>query len=142
MSKQVDSISATQIAAQGLKSQRTRMDVIANNIANALTTRTPDGGAFRRELVVLRGEQIGRHPDPRDFGVRVSRVIKDSSPLRVVFNQGHPDADAGGYVRYPNVDLSVEMVDLVSAQRAYEANVAVIVSAKRMKQKALDIIQA
>ena len=117
------------------------MNVIANNIANALTTRTPQGGAFRRQMVVLQGEQLRPEMEPSRFGVRVKRLLTDRSPLRTVFDPTHRDADSAGYVRYPNVNLAVEMVDLVSAQRAYEANVSVFVSHKRMVQKALELIQ-
>ena len=118
------------------------MNVIANNISNAMTTRTEAGGAFRRQMTILRGNQIRPTVDPRRFGVKAKRVISDASPLRRVYDPAHPDADADGYVDYPNVDLSVEMVNLVSAQRAYEANVVVIQSGRRMTQKALEIIQA
>lgn len=142
MLEKVSAPSPTDIAAQGLKAQRTRMNVVANNIANAMATRTARGGAFRRQLAVFRGEQLGRTARSSDYGVRVDRIIADKSPLRSVYNPGHPDANADGFVEFPNVDVAVEMVDLVSAQRAYEANVAVIVSGKRMKQKALEIIQA
>lgn len=138
----LEKVSATDIAVSGLKSQRTRMNVIANNIANALTTRTPQGGAFRRQMAVLRGNQIRPNVDPSKFGVRVKRILPDPSPLRQVFEPGHPDAGPEGYVNYPNVDLAVEMVNLVAAQRAYDANVAVVVSGKRMTQKALEILQA
>lgn len=135
-------VSATDIANSGLYAQRTRMNVIANNVANATTTRTPRGGAFRRQMAVFRGEQLGPSVRPDDFGVSITRVKKDLSPLRQVFNPGHPDANEEGYVNYPNVDVAVEMVDLISAQRAYEANIAVILSAGRMKNKAMEIIQA
>ncbi len=138
----LEAISATEIAASGLKAQRIRMNVIANNIANVLTTRTPQGGAFRRQLAIFRGEQLRPILKPSKFGVRVKRVVADPAPLRTVYDPGHPDANDAGYVQYPNVSLAVEMVDLISAQRAYEANVAVIVSGKRMMQKALEIIQA
>jgi len=137
----ISAISAADIAVTGLKAQRTRMNVIANNIANALTTRTPQGGAFRRQMVVLQGEQLRPEMEPSRFGVRVKRLLTDRSPLRTVFDPTHRDADSAGYVRYPNVNLAVEMVDLVSAQRAYEANVSVFVSHKRMVQKALELIQ-
>lgn len=137
-----EGISATDIAVMGLKAQRTRMNVIANNIANALTTRTPEGGAFRRQVAIFRGEQLGLGSvDSRQYGVRVKEVKDDPSDPRLVYEPGHPDANADGYVAYPNVDLSIEMVDLVSAQRAYEANVAVVASAKRIRQKALEILQ-
>jgi len=139
----LEAISAQEIAVSGLKAQRTRMNVIANNIANAQTTRTRQGGgAFRRQMVVLRGEALKPRVDPTKYGVRVKRIARDLSPLRTVYDPGHPDANAEGYVEYPNVDIAAEMVDLVVAQRAYEANVAVIVSDKRMSQKALEIIQA
>jgi len=137
----LEAISPTEIAVSGLKAQRARINIIANNLANALTTRTARGGAFRRQMAILRGNQIRPTTDPARFGVKVTRVVSDPSPLRNVYDPGHPDADADGYVEYPNVDLSVEMVNLVSAQRAYDANVAVIVSGKRMTQKALEIIQ-
>ena len=138
----LEAISAREIAVSGLKAQRVRMNVIANNISNAMTTRTEAGGAFRRQMTILRGNQIRPTVDPRRFGVKAKRVISDASPLRRVYDPAHPDADADGYVDYPNVDLSVEMVNLVSAQRAYEANVVVIQSGRRMTQKALEIIQA
>jgi len=135
-------ISAREIAVSGLKAQRTRMNVIANNIANAETTRTPEGGAFRRQMAVFRGEQIRRsQSNPEKLGVRVVKVVSDPSPFRTVYDPNHPDANAAGYVQYPNIRLAVEMVDLVSAQRAYDANIAVLVSDKRMSQKALEIIQ-
>jgi flagellar basal-body rod protein FlgC len=136
-----EAISASDIAVSGLKAQRTRMNVIANNVANALTTRTPRGGAFRRQMAVFRGEQVRSHITPDKLGVSVTRVKPDMSPLRRVFNPGHPDADGGGYVSYPNVDVSMEMVDLVASQRAYEANVAVIMSSRRMRQSAMEILQ-
>jgi len=136
----VGEISAREIAVSGLRAQRTRMNVIANNIANAETTRTSEGGPFRRQLAVFRGEQLKRGT-PVKQGVRVTQVIGDRSPFRMVYDPSHPDANAEGYVSYPNISLAVEMVDLVSAQRAYDANVAVLVSDRRMTQKALEIIQ-
>lgn len=134
-------IGAREIAVSGLKAQRVRMNIIANNIANAETTRTPAGGAFRRQLTVLRGEQLHRGSNPEKVGVRVKGIESDVSPLKSVFDPAHPDADANGYVAFPNVNLAVEMVDLLAAQRAYEANVAVISSGSRMRQRALDILQ-
>ena len=135
-------ISAREIALTGLRAQRTRMNVIANNIANVMTTRTPDGGPFRRQLAIFRGEQLGPNADHKDFGVRISRIIADPSPFRIVYEPSHPDANADGFVEYPNVNVAVEMINLVSAQRAYDANIAVFASDRRMKQKALEIIQA
>ena len=138
----IDQVSGRDIAMMGIRAQRARMNLIANNIANAETTRTREGGAFRRQLAVFRGEHFRSGVNPRKLGVRVKSIVSDPSPLRRVFEPGHADADADGYVEYPNVDLSVEMVNLVSATRAYEANIAVIVNHRRMGQKALEIIQA
>ncbi|MCP4646037.1 MAG: flagellar basal body rod protein FlgC [bacterium] len=137
----LEAVSAQEIAVSGLKAQRARMNVIANNVANALTTRTEQGGAFRRQMALFRGNQIRPTTDASRFGVKVKRIVSDPSPLRRIYEPGHPDADAEGYVEYPNVDLSVEMVNLVAAQRSYDANVTVLVSGKRMNQKALEIIQ-
>lgn len=134
-------ISGSEIAVSGLKAQRTRMNVIANNIANAETTRTPEGGAFRRHLAVFRGNQLTATNNVDNVGVRVKGVIADKTPLRMVYDPGHPDANKDGYVAYPNIDLSIEMVDLVSAQRAYDANIAVVTNDRRMTQKALELIQ-
>jgi flagellar basal-body rod protein FlgC len=137
----IESISGRDIAVSGLKAQRVRMNVIANNIANAFTTRTPEGGPFRRQLAVFRGEQIGPMSTKAAFGVRTPMIMSDPSPFRFVYDPEHPDADGNGYVAYPNVNIAVEMVNLVAAQRAYEANVAVLSSERRMDQKALEIIQ-
>ncbi len=137
----VERVSARDIAVSGLKAERTRMTVIANNIANALTTRTPEGGPFRRQLAVFRGNQLKPGLNPEKMGVRVKRIESDEQPFRTVYDPGHPDADEAGYVKYPNISMAVEMVDLLSAQRAYEANIAVVVSEKRISQQALEIIR-
>ncbi len=139
----LEAIGARDIAVSGLRAQRVRMNIIANNIANAETTRTENGGgAFRRQLVVLRGEQIRPGANPERLGVRVKRIKRDPSPLRQVFEPNHPDANEEGYVAYPNINIAAEMVNLIAAQRAYEANVAVVVSGRRMNDRALEIIQA
>lgn len=138
----LDSISAREIAVQGIRAQRVRMNVIANNIANAQTTRTAKGGPFRRQLAVFRGEQLGNAVDPSKFGVKVLRVVEDTSPFETVHDPSHPDANAEGMVLYPNVNLAIEMINLLSAQRAYEANVDVILSGRAMGQRALEIIRA
>jgi len=137
----VDPVSAREIAVSGLRAQRTRMNVIANNIANAQTTRTPEGGAFRRQLTVLAGNQIGPGTNPAKLGVRVKSVVGDTTALRSVYEPNHPDANAEGYVSYPNITIAAEMVDMISAQRAYEANIAVIVSGSRMRERAMQILQ-
>ena len=138
----LEAVSARDIAVSGLRAQRTRMNVIAQNIANAMSPVTAKGGAFRRQMTILRGESITPIAAVDKLGVEVKEIASDPSPLRRVFEPGNPYADADGYVEYPNIDLAVEMVDLVSAQRAYEANIAVVLSSKRMTQKALDILQA
>ncbi len=137
----LNNISARQIAVSGLKAQRTRMNLIANNIANAETTRTPQGGPFRRQMVILRGEEIGIGGNMDKMGVRVKEVKSDPSPFREVYDPSHPDANGAGYVQYPNVQIAVEMANLVSAQRAYEANIAVMVSSSRMSEAAQEILR-
>ncbi|MCH7907998.1 MAG: flagellar basal body rod protein FlgC [Candidatus Hydrogenedentes bacterium] len=137
----LESISPVSIAVSGLKAQRIRMNVIANNIANAESTRTPGGGPFRRQLAIFRGEQLGTSLSPDKFGVWVTGIENDTSPFRTVYDPTHPDANADGIVAYPNINLSVEMINLISAQRGYEANIDVILSSRRMTQKALEIIQ-
>lgn len=143
------------IAATGMSVQRLRSDVISNNIANATTTRTLEGGAFHRSRVVL--EPIGeksvqwRTPySPKSLdngpgkGVRCRRIVKDTeTATRMVYDPGHPDAIQSGpnkgYVEYPNVNIVDEIVDLISASRAYEANSTIVEGAKEMFGSALDI---
>jgi flagellar basal-body rod protein FlgC len=142
--------SSFEISGSGLTAQRLRMDVVANNIANVNTTRTPEGGPYRREVVVFepRREESqfmlpfsddSRAKQATGQGVRVVAVTNDGSAPRRVYDPGHPDADVQGYVNMPNVTLVNEMVDMISATRAYEANVAAIDSAKSMAQQALQI---
>lgn len=138
----LDGISAREIAASGLKAQRVRMNVIASNLSNIDTTRTARGGPFRRQLTVFRGGEIGRGSKPENVGVRVKDIVPDPSPFRKAYLPDHPDADASGYVTFPNISIAVEMADMISAQRAYDANIAVIVSDRRMNQQALEIIRA
>ncbi len=137
----LESISATDIAVGAIRAQRIRMNVIANNIANAQTTRTPQGGPFRRQIAIFRGEQIGPTLKPEKFGVRVKEIVSDPSPFRQVYDPTHPDANEDGIVLYPNVNISVEMINLLTAQRAYEANVDVIMTDRSMREKALEIIK-
>lgn len=134
-------ISARKISVSGLRAQRERMNIIANNLANAQTTRTPEGGAFHRQLTLLEGRSLQSGGRQDQGGVWVSKVVKDMSPLEKVYDPSHPDADAEGYLSLPNVNVATEMVDLISAQRAYEANIAVMASGSRMRARALDILQ-
>jgi flagellar basal-body rod protein FlgC len=133
-------ISSLGISASGLSAQRRRMDAISNNLANANTTRTPEGGPYRRQEVVF----TARTEDTdlgvaKTQGVQEPQIVEDSAPPRMAYEPGHPDADAGGYVRMPNVNIVNEMVDMISATRAYEANVTAIDAAKAMVAKALEI---
>lgn len=147
--------SSINIAATGMSAERLRTDVISDNIANASTTRTQDGGVFKRSRVILT-PAANAHPQwnmpfvPEDLdngpgkGVKVLEVQKDNeSKTRFVYDPGHPDAIKSGpregYVEYPNVNIVNEMVDLISASRAYEANATVIEGAKDMFSSALDI---
>ena len=146
--------SSINTASTGLSAERMRLDVISDNIANANTTRTADGGPYRRSRVVFRpvvNQPYWRTPflpEKMDNGigqgVRVSEIEKDmDSDLRLVYDPTHPDAiktgPKKGYVEYPNVNIVNEMVDMISATRAYEANVAVMDGSKSMFQKALSI---
>lgn len=146
-------------SASGLTAERLRMDVISNNIANVNTTRTADGTPFQRGYVVfeprdaenkatfaslLSGELLNGAKNPKDKkqagrGVRAVRIEQDKSPGKMVYDPGHPDANADGYVVLPNVNIVTEMVDMITASRAYEANVTAIQAAKSMASQALSI---
>ncbi len=128
------------ISTSGLIAQRIRMNAIASNIANAFTTRDENGqvNPYRRRVPVFSvGMEAG---GGSDSGVRIEEILQDPSPLPMKYEPGHPDADANGYVRMPNVDLTTEYVDALEATRAYEANVAAIEATKTMRAAALRII--
>jgi flagellar basal-body rod protein FlgC len=146
--------SSMNIAATGLTAERVRLDVIANNLANVNTTRTTEGGPFRRSRVVFRprvSQPYWRSPFLPSYlqqeiggGVRVSKVEKDhDAQPRLVYDPTHPDAIKSGprqgYVEYPNVNVVEEMVDMISASRAYEANIAVMNGSRSMFLKAMEI---
>lgn len=126
------------ISASGLEAQRVRMNIIAGNLANAHSTHSPEGGPYRRKDVVF-SEVLDSMSGDGSGKVNVSDVIEDQRPFQVVYDPQHPDANAEGYVQLPNVNLLEEMVNMISASRAYEANVTTISSAKSMAQKALEI---
>jgi len=125
------------------------MDVISQNIANANTTRTEKGTPYRRRLVIFeekdQGVPFSNYLTDRSRelylgkGVKVSKIVEDPTPFKRVYDPGHPDADAEGYVEMPNVDIITEMVNMISATRAYEANVTAINSTKSLAMKALEI---
>ena len=138
-------------AASGLTAERLRMDIISNNIANANTTRTDRGGAYHRRYAVF----TPRERQPQSFeqtlmkavgarqnageGVRAVLIAEDPQQGPLVYDPGHPDANAEGYVEKPNVNIVAEMVDMITAQRAYEAGTTAINAAKSMASKAMEI---
>lgn len=137
---------AIDASASGMTAERLRMDVISNNIANANTTRTAEGGAYRRQMVVFEprsaqtsfGQMLSQQMDTGE-GVRVTGITKDTSPFKLMYDPNHPDANREGYVEMPNISIVNEMVDMITASRAYEANVTAANAAKSMAMKALDI---
>lgn len=130
-----------QVSGSALRAGRMRMDVIAENIANVETTRTPEGGPWRRRQVVLRAQPVSDGPgDISCSGVRVAAVEPDPGPMMRVHRPGHPDADAEGYVQMPNVDLPTEMADMMVAARAYEANAAAVRMGREMVETSLSIL--
>ena len=128
-----------------LNAQKTRLDVIAQNIANAHTTRGPNGLPYQRQVVTFETELLRRIGDRVDLGapgtptVRVSGITADTSPGQRIFDPDHPDADTEGMVTMPNVNLAQEMVDLITSSRTYEANLAVVKNSRQMAMKALEI---
>jgi flagellar basal-body rod protein FlgC len=132
---------ALRIGSSGLTAQRLRLDLISNNIANAQTTRTEKGGPFQRENAALPKPVAARRGNLGllQGGVKVAEITTDTEAGPRVYDPTHPDADADGYVNQPNVDIVVEMTNMLSATRSYEANLAAIEAVKRMALKALEI---
>lgn len=133
------------IAASGLAAERQRMEIASHNIANAHATRTASGEPFRRQRVVfaevLRSAGIGRRGPEGLGGVQVVGVTEDDTPFPVVYDPGHPDADETGHVRMPNVQIPHEMVDLLTASRAYEANLKSLEVFRQMAEQALNLLR-
>jgi len=135
----MDVFNIMNISASGMTAQRFRIDVIATNIANAETTRTENGEPYRRKIPIF-SEYVKMYLNGKEpAGVKVSKIEVDKSPFRLVYDPSHPDADENGYVKMPNVNVLREMVDLINAQRAYEANAAVLNSVKAIANSALQI---
>jgi flagellar basal-body rod protein FlgC len=137
------------VSASGMSAQRTRAELIIQNLANSETTRTPEGGPYRREDVVFQSA-----PQTSAFsaifqtemtegvnGVEVAQVIQDPTEGEKRYQPGHPDADQDGYVAYPNVNPAEDMVDLLSAQRGYEGNVAAMTAIKDMIERSIDLMK-
>jgi flagellar basal-body rod protein FlgC len=141
---QMDLFRNFDISATALTAERLRMDLISNNIANANTTRTKEGGPYTRKVPVFmevidqvlnaQGQMVSR-----PAGVKVVQIKPDENPPRLVYDPSHPDANADGYVLYPDINPVVEMVNLISASRSYEANITAFNSAKDMYRAALEI---
>jgi|SRR5437867_2147263 len=137
-----------EIGGSALTAERQRAEVVAANMANAETTRTPEGGPYRRELVVFRARRMAAFPlllasgsSLAARGVRVDQVVADPSPPLERYQPGHPDADARGYVAYPAVNPVEEMTDLLGAVRAYELNASAVQSVKTMIAQSLDLLR-
>lgn len=138
--------SMLEISASGLAAQKARLAVISNNIANATTTRTAEGGPYRRRSIVIEaaaaaggGFSAALEKRLGVAGVAVSQVQSDNSRPRQVYEPAHPDADASGYVAYPNINTVEEMADMMTATRAYEANVTAAQATKSMAMKTLEL---
>ena len=141
--------SALEIGASALTAQRLRMDTISQNIANANTTRTNNGSPYRRREVIFEektlsapfSDYLSKNSKERFIGqgVRVAKIVEDSTPFKKIYDPGNPDADTEGYVQMPNVDIVTEMVNMISATRAYEANVTSMNTTKSIAMKALEI---
>ncbi len=155
------------ISGYGLSAQRVRVNTISSNIANAQTTRTEEGGPYRRREVLfkaidfneafnralsegsdalgysdpLREGDMGTQPNPAIMSVIVDKIVRDDTGPKMKYDPSHPDADANGYVAYPNINPVIEMADLVEATRSYQANVAAFESAKNMATSAISLLQ-
>lgn len=135
-------LNSLNVSASALTAQRMRMDVISENIANANTTRTENGGPYRRRVSVLQEQPLTFSSvlnEAKGGGVVVSQIVEDQSDFEYEYDPDHPDADANGYVALPNVDEAEEIIDLMSATRSYEANVTALNATKGMAMKALEI---
>jgi flagellar basal-body rod protein FlgC len=141
--------SALSVSASGMAAQRTRAELLVENLANSETTRTPEGGPYRRKDAVFASDGVAspfasifhasltRAPD----GVKVAGIVVDSSPPEQRYMPGHPDADADGYVAFPRMNPAEDMVDLMSASRGYEANISAMSAVKDMIQRSIDIFR-
>jgi len=139
----MDFFTAMEVSASGLSAERTRMNVAASNLANATTTQTAAGGPYRRRDVVLSAvDAPGASGTPfaqAVKGVSIAQITQDTAPPRLEYDPGHPQANAQGYVAYPNVNPVEEMVDMITASRAYEAGITTMTTAVNMAERALGI---
>ncbi|MFC1891235.1 flagellar basal body rod protein FlgC [Thermodesulfobacteriota bacterium] len=143
----MDIIKCIDIAASGMKAQRSRLNVISMNLANANTTRTESGGPYRRKTAIFEtipvsgsfDEHLQNNMEQKIYGVKVSEIVPVSGEFKKIFDPSHPDSDEKGYVYLPNVNLVEEMVQMLNANRSYEANASAIKAAKEMALAALEI---
>jgi flagellar basal-body rod protein FlgC len=143
----MDFMTAIDVGASALKAERTHLNVISMNLANAKTTKTVDGGPYRRKEVIFKETEVASPfskamnsaLDQDVKGVRVESIQNDKRALKQVYEPGHPDANEEGYVSYPDINVVEEMTNMLSAMRAYEANVSTITTSKNMFTKALEI---
>lgn len=144
----MDFFSAMNVSSSALSAERTRMNLISSNLANANTTRTPEGGPYKRKDAVFTATAPAQSVFSRTLEgataqqvreVQVSQIIEDQKPPRMQFDPSHPDADPQGFVAMPNVSVIEEMADMINATRAYEANVTAVQAAKNMALKTLEI---
>ncbi len=143
----MDFFSAMNIGASALSAERTRMNLISSNLANANATRTPEGGPYKRKDAIFAATPVESRFARTLAGaagkevsqVEIQQVVEDQSPPRMQYDPGHPDADAQGYVAMPNVNVIEEMADMISATRTYEANITAVQAAKSMALKTLEI---
>jgi flagellar basal-body rod protein FlgC len=140
----MDVFNSLKISSSALKAQTIRLNTISSNIANIDTTRTPEGGPYQKKEVVFQSngsfaDNLEQSLKGSVQGVEVTAIRSSQAPPRMIYDPSHPDADEGGYVAKPNVNLVEEITDMTAATRAYEANVTAIKSGKRMALKALEI---
>jgi len=142
----MDLFSAMKISSSGMSLQRVRMNTISSNLANINTTRTAEGGPYRRKMAVSEAAPVegANFADALDHSIRQVKTVEikeDKAPPRLVYDPSHPDADERGYVAMPNINLMEEMVDMINASRAFEANAAAARNARNMAQRALELGQ-
>lgn len=139
----VDFFTAMEVSASGLSAQRTRINVAASNLANAQTTQSAEGGPYKRKDVVVSSTDVpgadGTQLANAVKGAKVAQITQDTAPPRLEYDPGHPQADARGYVAYPNINPVEEMVDMITASRAYEAGITTMSTAVNMAERALGI---
>jgi flagellar basal-body rod protein FlgC len=141
----MDIFTSMQIGASALKANKIRLNTISSNMANVETTSTPEGGPYKKKSVYFQTEPVSfkQHLESNlktaVQGVKVTEILEDKKPPKLVYNPDHPDADDNGYVAMPNINILEEMVDMMSTTRLYDANTTVIKSAKRMALKSLEI---